>query len=411
MADFGKLTDQQRQIAIKIADEARAQGVDPELALAVGWAENRFNPSGRSPKGAVGPMQVMPSNARGLGIDPKDLLDPDKNIRAGVTILKENLDRFGNPSAALVGYNFDQRAARKFAETGDMNLLPDETRMYLEKIGQLTNLKTASPYGELAPVPPERTVEGVSELPEAYQMTRRALFGEGEIKPAATALIGAVAGTATGGAERLYDIFGSRGTNLPEKLDTGPRARLPSDSADPGAWGRKTGHGLGTGSTRAQSQRYKRAMPKGKVSGRTAELFGEGADTFLDIERQAAAAAEREGAEKLERELAERTERSKSLQKLSKGLGRIPGGSILAGGMAGKDLAEAMQRYEEGDVSGALINLVGGLGSAAALVPHPVPRLVGGALGLATIPAEYINDVLKGKIKPPPRESDEYMAP
>ena len=409
MADFGKLTDEQRQIAIKIADEAKAQGVDPELALAVGWSENRFNAAGRSPKGAVGPMQVMPSNARGLGIDPKDLLDPDKNIRAGVSILKENLSRFGDPSAALVAYNYDQRAARKFAETGDKSVLPAETRMYLEQIGQLTNLAGGSTYGALTPAPEDTASQGLAQLPESYQVARRALFGEGEIRPANAAMVGATAGLGIGTGERLYDIFGPKA--VAEKVDVGAGPRLPTDSSDPGAWGRKTGHGLGTGSTREQSQRYQRAAPQGKVSGKAFKLYGEGKETHLDIERQAARAAEKEGAEKLERELAERAERAKSMQKLSKTLGRIPGGSILAGGMAGKDIAEAMQRYEEGDVSGAIINAIGGLGSAAALVPHPATRLIGGGLSLATIPAEYLNDVLKGKIRPVDREQSDYMAP
>jgi hypothetical protein len=99
-------------------------------------------------------------------------------------------------------------------------------------------------------------------------------------------------------------------------------------------------------------------------------------------------------------------------EKASKFLGRIPGGSLIAGGAAGLDIGEAMKRYEEGDVSGALINAVGGLGSAAALIPHPATRLVGGALSLASMPAEYINDLLKGKIKKElPPSSMEEMVP
>ncbi len=140
-------------------------------------------------------------------------------------------------------------------------------------------------------------------------------------------------------------------------------------------------------------------------------MFGEGADVELDIERQAARAANREASAKMERELAERAERARTLEKISKGMGRIPGGSILSGALTGKDIAEAMKRYEEGDVSGALINLVGGIGSAAALVPHPATRLIGGGLSLASMPAEYLNDLLKGKIKAERVPSAEYEAP
>lgn len=405
---FDKLTEDQRNIAIKIADEARAAGVDPELALAVGWAENRFNASGRSPKGAVGPMQVMPANARGLGIDPKDLLDPDKNIKAGIAILKENLTRFNDPTAALVGYNANPRLAGRFLESGDKSLLPEETRLYLEKVGQLTNLTPGSRYGELTPVPEEVVREDIQELPEAYQMARRALFGEGEIEPAKTAGIGALGGTLVGAGERLYDVFGKRAaTGVTDKVG------LSGGPSEPGAWGRKTGYGIGEGSTREQSERYQRAAGHGKVSKEVSKRYGAG--TPLDIERQAAQTAEKEAAEKFERELAERAAKERAtkeaMAKTSKFLGRIPFGSVIAGGVAGHDLAEAMQRYEEGDVSGALINAVGGLGSAAALIPHPATRIIGGALGLASMPAEYINDVLKGKIKPTKAEPADYVAP
>ena len=404
--DFGKLNDQQREIALKIADEARAAGVDPELALAVGWAENRFNATGRSPKGAIGPMQVMPSNARGLGIEPKDLLDPDKNIRAGVAILKENLDRFGNPSAALVGYNFDQRAARRFAETGDIGSLPQETRLYLEKVGQLTNLGTQSIFTPLAPPPPQEPVsQALQTQPELYQQVRGFLAGEGEIEPSEFAAAGSGAGALIGTGERIRDIFSKKTPEALSKVDTG-------DGTPGKKWARATGYGAGEGATvREQSQAYQRAAGQGKITKELSKRYGPGAP--LDITRQAEQAA-------LERELAERQAKSlkgryKAFAEAAEGpartLGRVPFGSVLAGGLAGKDVAEAMQRYEEGDVSGALINLVGGLGSAAALIPHPVTRIVGGGLSLASMPAEYINDLLKGKIKAERAPPAEYEAP
>lgn len=404
--DFGKLNDQQRQIAIKIADEARAAGVDPELALAVGWAENRFNPTGRSPKGAVGPMQVMPSNARGLGIDPKDLLDPDKNIKAGITILKENLDRFGNPSAALVGYNFDQRAARRFAETGDLGALPDETRMYLEKVGKFTNIGPQSIFTPLAPVPAQEPVTAaLREQPELYQKVRGFLAGEGEIEPTEFEAAGAGAGFLVGTGERIKNIFAKGASEAASKVG-------PAEGTPGAKWARATGYGAGEGSTvREQAQAYQRAAGQGKITKELSKRYGPGAP--LDITRQAEQAA-------LERELAERQAKSlkgryqafaEAAEGPSRALGRVPFGSVLAGGLAGKDIAEAMQRYEEGDVSGALINLVGGIGSAAALIPHPATRIIGGGLSLATIPAEVLNDLLKGKIKAERVPSAEYEAP
>ena len=60
---FPDLNEEQKNIARMVADTARDYGIDPELALALAWRENKFRAEGVSPKGALGPMQVMPSNA------------------------------------------------------------------------------------------------------------------------------------------------------------------------------------------------------------------------------------------------------------------------------------------------------------------------------------------------------------
>lgn len=392
--DPSKLTKEQREIAIKIADQARAAGVDPELALAVGWAENAFNPTGRSPKGALGPMQVMPANAKGLGIDPKDLLDPDKNIAAGVAILRENLDRFKDPVTALVGYNANPTLAAKFAEQRNDQLLPAETRAYLDKIRAIHNLAPTqtSPFGPIAPLPAESAPpETAKGLPEGYQMARQFLMGDAEIEPSKLQFLGAGAGALVGTGERLYDIFGKK-------------AAQAGDQSGYAKWLRNWA-GIERPDMRGipkQSQTYQKIKTHGEAGEKVFKKYG---TDPLDIKRYLENAA-------LEKEIADRAARSQMAEKASKFLGRIPGGSIIAGGAAGLDIGEAMKQYEEGDTAGALINAVGGLGSAAALIPHPATRLVGGALSLASMPAEYINDLLKGRIKkelPPP--SMEYMAP
>ena len=141
MKDFGKLSPEQIDIASQIAEEAIAQGVDPELALAVGFVENKFRASGISPKGAIGPMQVLPSNAKGYNMEIKDLYDPTKNIQTGIKILKEKLNVFqGNVRPALAAYNGRMERAKNYYEKGeDFNALAPETRQYLEDIDALHN--------------------------------------------------------------------------------------------------------------------------------------------------------------------------------------------------------------------------------------------------------------------------------
>lgn len=88
------------------------------------------------------------------------------------------------------------------------------------------------------------------------------------------------------------------------------------------------------------------------------------------------------------------------LSQVAKAVGRpVMGG--LAGVGAGLSFYEALQRWQQGDRSGSVIAALGGLGSAASLIPGL--GVAGGAVGLASMPAMYINDILKGKIAPPER--------
>lgn len=103
-------------------EEAARQGLDPELVLSVMRQESGGQTSAVSPKGARGPMQLMPGTARDLGVN---IDDPQDNIRGGVRYLKQQFDAFGTPELALAAYNAGPGAVRKhggvppFAETQD----------------------------------------------------------------------------------------------------------------------------------------------------------------------------------------------------------------------------------------------------------------------------------------------------
>jgi len=86
-----------------IRKEATAQGLPPELALAVADQESGFNPTATNPtSGAIGTFQFLPETAKGLGIDPAD---PRQNISGGVKYLRQLMDRHnGNLEDVLKEY-------------------------------------------------------------------------------------------------------------------------------------------------------------------------------------------------------------------------------------------------------------------------------------------------------------------
>src|SRR5206468_8104103 len=95
----------------EIIDRGSAeQGVDAKLVRAVIQVESAYHERARSPKGAMGLMQLMPAMARQY--DLKDPYDPASNIEAGIKHLKSLLDQF--PKAlALAAYNAGEAAVQR----------------------------------------------------------------------------------------------------------------------------------------------------------------------------------------------------------------------------------------------------------------------------------------------------------
>lgn len=97
---------------------ATKYGLDPALLAAVAEQESGFNQDAVSEAGARGVMQLMPSTAEGLGVDPDDVAG---NIEGGAKYLRQLLDQFdGDVSTALEAYNggangIGQEATRKYA--------------------------------------------------------------------------------------------------------------------------------------------------------------------------------------------------------------------------------------------------------------------------------------------------------
>jgi soluble lytic murein transglycosylase-like protein len=91
------------QFAKAFAAAARAEGLSLGLLVAVAHEESRFDPAARSAVGAEGLLQLMPSTARELRLDPAV---PESNVLAGARYLRSMLERFGGDvDLALAAYN------------------------------------------------------------------------------------------------------------------------------------------------------------------------------------------------------------------------------------------------------------------------------------------------------------------
>jgi soluble lytic murein transglycosylase-like protein len=103
------------------------QNVPVDLVKALIQVESAYRERARSPKGAMGLMQLMPATARQYAL--ADPYDPAANIEAGVKHLKSLLQRL--PVAlALAAYNAGEAAVQRF------NGIPPyaETRNYVSRI-------------------------------------------------------------------------------------------------------------------------------------------------------------------------------------------------------------------------------------------------------------------------------------
>jgi hypothetical protein len=391
-----KLSKDQQAIANKIADTCERLGIDPALGLAVGWAENEFKNRENPTSGAIGPMQVMPANAKNLGLDPADLKDIDINIEAGCKILKENIDKYGDTMLAVAAYNSRPSTVDKALKSGNLGDLPGETQGYLKLIDQMYPLdqpgtvqvaeeKTFTTEPNLPEHVQDPEVPVSTEgLPDWYKTVRPLLAGEkGEIDvDTAEALTGA-GGALLGGAEK----FGERRA---EKAAI-EAAKAAAEAAKPGTpgqkWAAETGYGKGKGyTTREVVDAFNRAKPKGLVVKKIP------IGTSLNINEQMRMAKQ---AAELESKLRGAKVAAEAPGVISKALGKIPLGSTLMGVSSGQDIAEAAKELEAGNVTGAGIRAVGGIGGLMSLFTPPQLRIPGFAANVLSEPAAYIQKALR----------------
>lgn len=140
-----------REIIESISED---YNLDSSLVASVINVESSYKNLTKSPKNAIGLMQIKLSTANYLNslnnennISENDLYDPTTNILYGCRYLRYLIDKFDNTYTALASYNAGETRVRSWlndknysTDNKTLNYIPfRETREYVEKIRKNIN--------------------------------------------------------------------------------------------------------------------------------------------------------------------------------------------------------------------------------------------------------------------------------
>jgi len=242
------LDAEQVEYAMKVRQAAEDLGVNPTLALATAYHESKFRPNvKRGADGEVGLMQIKPATAAGLGYSMKDILNPDKNIEAGVKYLKEALDVTGNDiRLAPIYYNGGPTTFNRFASGQDYDTRVDK---YVDALAEYGTFKGFDKSQLRDPKAPERSPLPAVEIKDPadakfeergqQELTRDefGLYGAGlgagaAVSAAGVPLASGAAANAIGNI--LAQVEQAKAKNLPAPATapaTAPAGGLPTGGA------------------------------------------------------------------------------------------------------------------------------------------------------------------------------------
>lgn len=364
MADFSfldKLNEQQLQVADKIITRAQSMGINPRLALSLAYVESGLSMGKTGDAGEIGIMQIKPATGKLLGYDEKSLQDPDTNIDAGLTYLKQGIERYKDPMLGVVAYNAGHD--NKFLLGKDENP-PASTLQYINKIDALG--------GFTEPPAPEASTEGVTGAPSETDGTITPASEE-DYRGLKAAGLGAGVGAAAGEAAKIIGA----GKNLVSNISRPPAAAgTPVEK-----WSQAMGYGQRGAPTMAKAHEAEMGTRKGAQVRNPAT--GQTFKPQFRVEKppiiEPAPGQVMSG-----------------LKTASDFLSRSP---VITGALTGAGIAsgaqEASSRYQQGDIPGALIAGAGAVGSGMAAIPHPLTRAIGSGVAIASPAGLYLLDKMR----------------
>lgn len=448
------LDPEQEANANLVFDGAIKRGIPPRLALALAYQESRLKHfDGDKVKigadGEVGLMQIKIPTAKIQGYKPDQLNTVQGNIDAGLDYLKSGYERYQkDPWVAAAGYNtgYDHPY---FANPKEHDL-PPKTWSYLRDISKNKGFQTGPDETTEAP-------EQAAQTAQANQTNQTTPASESDFRTAKAALLGAGLGAPAG--ILANKVFGGRAPAAPPGAPSiapgappsgapgGLPTRVEPTMSGPSAQATRIlqgGQGDTLGTTgRARQEGYnietaQRAAAKGEAGklspqarqvlasqpGLTSTESGvlyprtEPRPTIGPRGGPAPSQANLDIGKIVPGEPTMGAPRpapppsalpgpsaGQQFMQGAKGvvgaLGRSP---MLAGALSGAGALGGAQEYktrsDQGDKLGAAVAGIGALGGLAAAVPHPMTRIIGGGLAMASPAALMLIDQMRQRSAP-----------
>lgn len=217
--DFSTLSPEQMKIADMVIEAATANGVDPNLLLAQAFQESRFShiPSTDPKSDAFGVMQIRPSTAEQNQLG--DTRDLRTNIFGGAKLMKQYLDKYKSPEAALLAYHQGPGVADSYIKDNDLKSVGPKGLDYVIKIGEnggfgQTNetqgAEAPNLFGKVEPLPPPPppaidSRPNLKDMPDWYKnLSPKIRDREGDINAGYAGTAGATVGL-------VASAFGNKG--------------------------------------------------------------------------------------------------------------------------------------------------------------------------------------------------------